>query len=359
MFDPKLPGRRWLLAAAMLLAIRRAGAADGALPTADPLRRPALRAAGAARGVLLAVAVAGNRLVAAGERGLIVWSDDGARTWRQAAVPVSVTLTALSFPLPTHGWAVGHGGVVLHTRDAGQTWVRQLDGASAAQLELAAARGAGDAKRLVGAQRLVDDGPDKPFLAVHFWTPRRGLAVGAYGLTFGTEDGGATWQSWMGRIPNPQGLHLNALYVTGSAVFLAGEQGLLVRSRDDAQTFEALQSPYRGSWFAVAGWGNHLVVGGLRGNVYWSPDLGATWTRSAVSVPITVSASITTGEQRMVFVNQAGMLLTSDDAGRSLQPAPRPPGAPLTALARMADGRLFAASFGGIVGLPAAAPRSQ
>ncbi len=324
-------------------------------PLVDPVTRPALMAPRAAQAVLLAVATAGSRQIAVGERGIALWSDDGGKSWQQAVVPVSVTLTAVSFPTDKLGWAVGHGGVVLHTADGGQTWMRQLDGRMAAQIEARAAQASGDSARQAAARRLLSDGPDKPLLAVHFWSARRGLAVGAYGLAFGTEDGGQTWTSWADRIPNQKGLHLNALYAFDDIIALAGEQGLLLRSTNGGKSFQLLDSPYRGSWFALTGQRRRLLVAGLRGNVFTSPDLGETWQRSEVPVPVTVGAALYTGPQELLFVNQAGMLLRSVDDGRTLLPLPGRAGPPLTALARSAGGRVLAASFAGpqIVAAPA------
>ena len=47
----------------------------------------------------------GQRLVAAGLRGLIVWSDDAGKHWTQARVPVQSDLVALDFVSATTGWA--------------------------------------------------------------------------------------------------------------------------------------------------------------------------------------------------------------------------------------------------------------
>ena len=66
--------------------------------------------------------------MAAGWRGLIALSDDEGRSWRQAEVPVREDLTALSFPTPAHGWAVGNEGVLLETTDGGAHWAKRLDG---------------------------------------------------------------------------------------------------------------------------------------------------------------------------------------------------------------------------------------
>lgn len=106
---------------------------------------------------------AGDRMVAVGERGLIVVSDDRSATWRQVPSPVSVALTTVRFADALHGVAVGHGGTVLTTGDGGLNWAVRLDGRRVAQLALDAAKVSGDALRLKDAQRLVTDGPDKPF----------------------------------------------------------------------------------------------------------------------------------------------------------------------------------------------------
>lgn len=351
---------RKTLTAALLGAAAWVGVAAMAVPLSavtpaaqrhDPLRRPALQVPRAAQGVMLAVAAAGPRLVAAGERGLVLWSDDGARQWRQAQVPVSVTLTALSFPTPRQGWAVGHGGAVLHTGDGGETWALQLDGRTAAQLEHRAALASRDAQRVAQAEQLLADGADKPFLAVHFWNARRGVIIGAYGLVFGTEDGGATWTSWSDRVDNPRGLHLNALHADGDFVMLAGEQGLLLRSTDGGRRFERVETPYKGSWFTVTGQGDQVVIGGLRGHAFWSADRGRSFAPSQVPVPVTLSSAMVDRQGRWLFLNQAGLLLGSSDRGRSLQPIKQPPGPPLTALAQTADGPVVAASFAGVVPL--------
>ena len=51
--------------------------------------------------------------------GHIAYSDDQGRSWVQAAVPVSVDLTSVSFVTPRLGWVTGHDGVVLRSDDAG------------------------------------------------------------------------------------------------------------------------------------------------------------------------------------------------------------------------------------------------
>src|SRR5574340_1818382 len=87
-------------------------APEGAAAFRDVLDTPAAMSPLAQRGLLLGLARAGNAVVAVGQRGHILWSDDAGGHWQQAAVPVSSDLVAVSFPTPKIGWAVGHDGVV-------------------------------------------------------------------------------------------------------------------------------------------------------------------------------------------------------------------------------------------------------
>lgn len=261
--------------------------------------------------MLLGAAQAGERLVAVGERGIVVLSDDGGATWRQARVPVSVTLTAVSFPDPKHGFAVGHGGVVLSSDDAGESWEKRFDGPEGARIVLRQAQARGDAGGLREAQSLVAEGADKPLLALHFFDARRGLVVGAYNLAFYTEDGGKSWQSWMDRFDNPKSLHLYALRVRGDAILIAGEQGLVLSSVDAGRNFRRIETPYRGSFFtAELPGGKGMLLAGMRGNVWRSSDAGTTWTQIALSNATSVTASSLRGPQEVVLVNQAGMVFS-------------------------------------------------
>ena len=92
------------------------------------LATPAVKSPLAPRALVNGLARADARIVAVGQRGHVLLSDDQGKTWRQAEVPVSSDLVAVAFPTATQGWAVGHDGVVLRSADAGATWTRVLDG---------------------------------------------------------------------------------------------------------------------------------------------------------------------------------------------------------------------------------------
>jgi photosystem II stability/assembly factor-like uncharacterized protein len=315
----------------------------------DPMDRGAAILTASQHPVLLDVARAGDRLIAVGERGVILMSNDNAKSWVQSRSPVAVTLTAVQFVSPKNGWAVGHCGVVLHTNDGGTRWHRQLDGLQAARAMLSAAQSdasAGSDGRLKVAQQFSADGADKPFLALSFANEKQGVAVGAYGLIFGTEDGGATWTPWLDKVPNPKGLHLYAVHWEGKSVYLAGEQGLFLASQDAGQSFTTIETPYRGSYFTLTTANpDQVVLGGLRGNAYRFDASNRTFQKLEVPIPVTLSTSTPLRDGRTVFVNQAGQLLVS--AGDRLMAMKTSAGAPATAVAPTADGALAITTWSG------------
>src|SRR5689334_20914018 len=82
-------------AAAAALAF--AGAVGAAPSYTDVLDTPATMSPLAARTLLCAIARAGDRLVAVGQRGHVIVSTDDGVTWKQSPVPVSSDLTAVHF----------------------------------------------------------------------------------------------------------------------------------------------------------------------------------------------------------------------------------------------------------------------
>ena len=335
-------------------------------PVGPVLETPALQVAGAEQAVMTALARAGARLVAVGERGLVLLSDDNGQHWRQAQVPVSVSLTSVQFVDARQGWAVGHAGVVLKSVDGGEHWTLQLDGQRLAQVELTAARqalaGALDTDsaqaRVQSAERLLAEGADKPLLALQFVDARRGLVVGAYGLALQTLDGGASWQSLMGQIDNPAGAHLYAIARQGSRWFLGGEQGYLARSEDDGQSFAALDSPYAGTFFALQLRADGaLLVAGLKGHAFVSSDGGDSFQPLPVAQPVSFSAATRLADGRALLVNQSGALFVGDGpAGSPLQPYAQPLGRPVSGLTQAADGSLVLAGFTGLLRVPQPIP---
>src|SRR5271154_2331091 len=91
------------------------------LPESGPLRATTLQ-----RLTLLDAQRVGTRIVAVGDRGYIIISDDRGTTWRRAKAPAAPMLTGVDFLDAQQGIAVGHDSVILVTRDGGETWTQQF-----------------------------------------------------------------------------------------------------------------------------------------------------------------------------------------------------------------------------------------
>jgi len=286
----------------------------------------------------------GKRLLAVGERGLIVYSDDLGGTWRQAEVPVSNALTALYFSDQKNGWAVGHGGVILHSVDGGVSWVKQFDGYQANQVILDRVKQQVDSLKLAyesadeltkedllyeieDAEYALSDaefdakmGPANPFLDVWFENKNQGYVVGAYGFFFMTADGGETWQFAANRLENIDRYHLNAIQkIKGGALLIAGEAGALFASYDQGVSWETLYGPYQGSFFGIQRTKNQheVLVYGLRGNVFKSSDDGQSWQNIETPADTSLAGSCLSDNGVITLVGFSGTVLTSYDDGQS------------------------------------------
>jgi photosystem II stability/assembly factor-like uncharacterized protein len=282
----------------------------------------------AAKGLMIDVVHAGKRLVAVGDRGHILYSDDQGATWAQAKVPTRQLLTAVFFVDDKHGWAVGHDAQILSSTDGGATWTQQYQ----------------DLKR------------EAPLLDVWFKDPSHGLAVGAYGALLETNDGGNTWEDVSDRLDNEDQFHLNAIAaVKDAGLFIVGEQGSMFRSSDDGQTWEKLEGPYEGSLFGVIGTAQPqtLLAYGLRGNLYRSTDFGSTWeqvelkaARGALEFGLSGATLLEDGS--LVVVGNGGSVVVSHDDGQTFSVFNRPDRISLSAVTAAGNGNLILAGQGGV-----------
>lgn len=317
------------------------------IPVGPALDRTAVAAHAPSHAVLLGAALAGARWVAVGERGLALVSDDRGQSWRQAQVPVSVTLTAIAFADAQRGYATGHGGTVLGSNDGGLTWTRLLDGRAIAAMMREAAERSGDESRRKAAERMTADGPDKPLLDLVVSSPTEALVVGAYGLALTTGDSGKTWSLASDLLENPKSLHLYAVRRRDRVVVIAGEQGLLLRSENGGRSFRRLASPYQGSFFTLElPSATDIVTAGMRGNVWRSADAGGKWHQLPLPSPAAITGSSLRSDGSFILVSQAGQLITG--TADSLQVLPFPALPPLTAVLSVPGDRLLALSLQGV-----------
>lgn len=266
--------------------------------------------------LLIDVERVGNRLVAVGERGHIIYSDDEGISWKQAKVPTLVLLTAVYFVDDHTGWAVGHDKTILKTTDRGETWVKQLEEVFSLDTEDQNEEANWD----YNAPLPLPKG--EPFLDVWFEDLNRGFAIGAYGYIFKTTDGGNTWKDWSSHIDNIDGLHYYSI-TEGSnhTLFIVGEMGTLYRSLDMGETWETIDSPYEGSFFGVLPLkkSNSVLAFGLQGHLFRSDDLGETWRAIKSGTDQSLNSAELLPDGTIVVVGNSGVLLVSDDQGQSFK----------------------------------------
>lgn len=279
----------------------------------DPLDAPALKYSSLEKQPFIGVTVAGERVIAVGSRGLIVYSDDGGVSWTQASVPVQSDLLAVNFPTSDSGWAVGHDGVILHSTDGGKTWVRQLDGRIAGEIFSAFYTAMGPDGKAWLAEIFLNykDGPTLPWLGVWFNNERVGYVTGSYGLIAATLDGGKTWEPWLHRIDNEAALNLNSIRGIDGDIYIAGERGHVFKLDRSRGYFTSFDTGYLGSFFGIVGIDGSLLAYGLRGTVFRSDDGGANWQRMRLPTGQTITAGIAGPG------NSGGLLL--DDTGQLIQ----------------------------------------
>ncbi len=348
--------RRELFACLVFLAPAPARA-----DTIEALSTPAIAVRAPSHVVLIALASAGPRLLAAGEHGVIIYSDDDGRSWTQARVPVDVTLTAIAFATPRIGWAAGHYGTILATQDGGQSWHLQLDGNQANQLTAAAAAAAQAAPgtspaiplAAIRASHFLADGPDKPFLAILAQSPAQVTVFGAYRLAMHSDDGGKTWTDWSLRIGDRLSHHLYAAARIGAQLCIAAESGNVFCSADQGASFPAIASPGPATLLGLlpAGDGGMLAFG-VAGLADRSADGGKTWSAISLGAQSNLTCGRVLASGAILLGGEDGTLYLSTDQGRHFTPLAQTEPMAIFDLIEAPDGDILAAGSGGIMTIP-------
>lgn len=317
---------RWSLAALALVAT---GLVMGAVETATPNNqlRNAPHFVQAERLPVIAATLAGTRVVAVGDYGGVLLSDDG-KAFRQAkSVPTRSVLTSVFFLDAQQGWAAGHDGTVLGTADGGDTW----------------------------AVLREEPGKERALMAVWFENAQHGMAVGQFGLVVETDDGGKTWKERHLVDNRDDGeRHLMALFTAPQGLlFAAAESGGVFRSTDNGRTWALVQTDNKGSfWAGLSLKDGSLLLVGLRGHIYRSTDLGQHWQEVPSGTQQSLTAVVQLADGNVQAVGMSGAVLTSADNGATFAAKLREDRVNLTTLVP-GTGAPLLFSLGGLV---AAAP---
>ena len=218
---------------------------------------------------------------AVGKSALVLRSADGGKTWKAQATPLSNEkhLFKVRAIDANTAWAVGDWGAMIVTNDGGATWQDRSLGVTPVKTE-----------ELPG--RTVTTVTDDVILYdVSFPDPQHGFIVGEFGTLLVSADAGATW--FRRATPTEKTL-FGAHFVTPERGWVVGIDGLVLRTDDGGHTWEVqhgkpeaagveeinfretLKNP---GMYAVRVEGDHGIVVGDVGMILTSQDAGRTWTR--------------------------------------------------------------------------------
>jgi len=251
--------------------------------------RSALELPLAKKAVFLDLVSNDQSVIAVGERGIILKSDDKGLTWAQVKSPVDVTLTGIAFSSKKIGWIVGHESTILKTIDGGNSWE-------------------------ISRYQPEDE---RFYMSVNFMTADKGYVLGTDGELWSTEDGGNSWDLTVLSVEEWYQNHLFAIEKVANTSLVVGERGGIFKKSIEEKDWQTVSSPYEGSFFGVNKVGEDFLVFGMSGNLYRLNAHTLEWTKINTNTDqfLLESASIdATGG--VLVVGRGGIILVVNENGQ-------------------------------------------
>lgn len=253
----------------------------------NPATTPSERMPLSPKSLLLDVASINDEIIVVGERGHILKSRDEGTTWRQIVTPTRATLTNVRFLDYRYGWASGHSGVILSTSDGGDSW-----------------------------NMISDVDPEISYFDAWFFDERNGVFIGAYGEYVTTDDAGVSLKKeWI----SEEELHFYDISSSPEGtLYIAGEAGQLLKSRNQGLTWKTVDLPYSGSLFGILTLDDDtLLTYGLRGHLLRSTDGGESWKTIETDTMAMLTDAVVLASGTILISTITETLLLSGDGGVS------------------------------------------
>jgi len=264
---------------------------------------------------------------AVGDGGAILATTNAGLIWNRQASNTLFNLSAVWFTDADSGWAVGNAGMAVHTTDGGTTWTPRPTGASENLRDVFfaypdtgwAVGNAGAILRTVnwGASWTKQNPTPSPLYAVSFAGTRNGWAVGDNGTILGTTDRGVTWTLE----PSVTSQSIRGLMRRSEMVaFAAGQQGVAPRTTDvlGVPTWELVNTGASNQLedvFFTSDVTGYTVGFNGTGIVLRSDDAGLNWTSQNMPVSTTLHAVTFVDAQRGWAVGDGGRILHTASGG--------------------------------------------
>ena len=232
---------------------------------------------------------------AVGSGGIVLSTANAGASWTRQLSKTGNSLRGVWFTSTQEGWVVGHGGTVLHTLNAGSTWTQITSLASENLMDVYFATR--DTGWVVGASGLILSTTNRGVMwsrttrgsgtlnSVMFAGTKDGWAVGDGGIIVGTHDRGITW--FTAPYATSQSLKSLWRHDTESAVAV-GARGVVLRTSvtpdSVAWALGNVGSLYQLEGVCLADPLTGFAVGsnGTAGVVLHTSDGGEAWTPQTV-----------------------------------------------------------------------------
>ena len=227
---------------------------------------------------------------AAGSNGVVLSSKDGGNTWNglEAKSQLKDTLTQVDFTTPNNGWLASIGKV-HYTGSGGDSW------------------------RVQHQERAVGENPPG-ILDLYFVSTTEGWAVGGAGTILHTLNGGK-WE----RVQTFSEKHLWGVYfVDPEHGWIVGEEGEIMRTQDGGKQWISQKSDAEQPLFAVhfATRQNGWIVG-TDGLILNTNNGGKTWTRQKNISKQSIRDVAFSNKKEGWAVGEEGLILRTTDGGNT------------------------------------------
>jgi len=224
---------------------------------------------------------ANNTLWAFGGGGKIITSTDEGVSWTKRVSPTSLALNTAAFPTADTGYAAGDFGTLLKTVDGGNSWT------------------------------LVQTGTMKHFYCITFFDGSHGILAGSGGICIKTSDGGLSWDS----------VSTNPHYIFRCMQFMdpltgyATAGSFVLKTTDGGSTWQNVyQSPdYEEKFSLLFSDANTGFVAGDGGLIAKTSDGGINWEKQVSYTGSGLRALCITPGDYIFAAGDSGTILRSHD----------------------------------------------
>ncbi len=207
-------------------------------------------------------------------------------SWHRILHRTEFTLWDVTSTDSLHCYAVGDYGVIMYSTDGGESWTQRLS-------------------------------PNQYALRnIHFFNDSTGIITGFNGSCYRTIDRGVNWTA----IPLGTKANLAGLSVVGNNVWLSGAGGTIVKSTDQAVSFEKLDSGTDVTLDAISfadarnGWATSV-----QRKVLHTRDGGATWEEQQVEEFLPITSVCARSANECWVAGYHGLIMRTIDGGQSWQ----------------------------------------